>query len=172
MNAALAEAQFSLRVYDRRMALELAKNISVAFTGVTGLFDLFDKQEELARELAQNPGETSRSKTVAKEIVPGLGYKGKVGVRAKTSRCRPEQHRRYQNSIDRLCKSPPPASCEPTDICNELRRKMFAIDVCRNARRKINNICFEGGDFGHRKQVKNQSNRIIKCLAYIRLKQC
>lgn len=63
-----------------------------------------------------------------------------------------------------------PKECLPSDTCDQLLTKRNNFMACKAARLSVMNICYRGGDKGHKTQVEQLANGQVKCED--RLKSC
>ena len=75
--------------------------------------------------------------------------------------CTSIEHRGLQNEVNRACKRE--RKCRGTDSCAVLAQRTGFNLECANARKVINNLCFKGGDSGHRDAVRDATNGVAKC---------
>ncbi|MEG4323679.1 MULTISPECIES: RHS repeat-associated core domain-containing protein, partial [unclassified Microcoleus] len=86
------------------------------------------------------------------------------------SLCAPAEHLRLQNIVDIACSLR--RSCNPTQSCPELQENLRKSRACYEARRNINNQCFNGGDLTHRREQEKALEGINICLRTLQIKQC
>jgi len=79
--------------------------------------------------------------------------------------CTPEQHRDYQNRVKNACNSA--KSCTGADSPAALMRKISDHSRCIDARKRINTICFRGGDFTHNEEIRNRITAIDQCKRFL-----
>ena len=75
------------------------------------------------------------------KVVPGQG-----SALGATGNCTPEEHRSLQDRVENACGSA--SKCVGTDTAAILNMKIGRISQCIDARKAINNICYNGGDIG------------------------
>jgi RHS repeat-associated protein len=93
----------------------------------------------------------------AAKICVGVGSMVGVGALSGDSGNCGDEYRRYlQNQVNSLCK-PKPLRCREGDTCGSIRGRLSSFSACADARQKINNTCYDGGDRGH--QIEYTSNR-------------
>jgi Novel toxin 16 len=78
-----------------------------------------------------------------------------------TGTCTATQHRTLQNSVDNSCGAA--LACSGTDDRATLNSKIGKHSACIDARKAINNMCFAGGDAGHRQAITERTNAITNC---------
>jgi|GEM_PF-3600502 len=78
-----------------------------------------------------------------------------------TGDCRPDQHNRFQNAVESVCK--PVRKCVSKDNAIQRGIKIGTASRCIGKRDRINNVCFKGGDRGHRESVRNLKRLIENC---------
>jgi hypothetical protein len=77
--------------------------------------------------------------------------------------CTEEQHEVLQNAVERECKAVR-MSCSPEQDCATLRLNIEQFGRCIAARNEINNTCYEGGNKGHQKEIRDRENGLANCL--------
>lgn len=69
------------------------------------------------------------------------------------------------------CKEPDGLSqCQASDSCGQLRLKIRQFQMCARVRQELGDICFGGGDRGHRRQVLSVRRGQANCMAIFRSK--
>ena len=85
--------------------------------------------------------------------------------------CEPLQHALLQAAVNTACKSGPSA-CKASQTCAELKANLATNLACAWARNRINNICYDGGDAGHKEAAANAAAAAAKCAGFIAAKGC
>ena len=94
-------------------------------------------------------------------------------VTAKTLEIVPwGQHRKLQNDVERFCKNNGRQACGALDSCPTLQEKLNLNLACAKARDRINSICFDGGDEGHREASDAAWGAVAKCTNWLMVKAC
>ena len=86
--------------------------------------------------------------------------------------CTPDKCRDLQKEVKRLCDQKRACTEKPQMSCKVAKTYVDRNNACANARRKINNECFKGGDSGHRKAENNARQAAAKCRDIIRKNKC
>ena len=85
-----------------------------------------------------------------------------AGARATSSSTCPESVRvPLQNNVNNRCKGE--HKCRGGDDCPNIEKNIETITECMNARIKIMEKCYKGGDLNHKTQVLNKLNALITC---------
>ena len=71
-----------------------------------------------------------------------------------------------QSEVNRTCK-PDPGQCKPGESCSSMRDKCAKHTECAEARKKINNTCFRGGNDGHRFEYNKRKKMADDCKGLI-----
>lgn len=101
-----------------------------------------------ARKLAQELLKAAAAAAAA-ACAAGMGPCGK-----DPGNCSRSRHRYMQDIVDNVCK-PDPGKCIPGEKCADMANKMAKHQACAEARKNINDECFNGGDKDHQtEQVK------------------
>jgi len=79
--------------------------------------------------------------------------------------CTPEEHRDLQNRVENACGAA--TACKGGDDLFTLNWKIGLQSACIDARRRINDRCFGGGDAGHRLQIEQRKGSIRNCQNFI-----
>jgi hypothetical protein len=90
----------------------------------------------------------------------------------KHGNCTPDEHEFLQDEVSRLCKNSGKRSCQFSDACETLYGKAEATQACMDAREQVNDLCFNGGNAGHRGAVDEERNGRNKCLNYAAVLEC
>ncbi len=85
--------------------------------------------------------------------------------------CTPLQHSLMQGAVNAACKSGPSA-CKASQTCAELKANLAINAACATARNRINNICYGGGDPGHRQAAADATAAAVKCAGFMAAKGC
>jgi hypothetical protein len=75
--------------------------------------------------------------------------------------CQPGEHRQMQNEVDKWCKGK--KRCNESQTLEELEESAENSSKCINARLRINNKCFRGGDATHKQAVEEAIKRLVRC---------
>jgi hypothetical protein len=75
--------------------------------------------------------------------------------------CTATQHRTLQDAVENACGAA--SACTGADTKTVLNSKIGQHSRCIDARKNINNICFAGGDAGHKQAITERTNAITKC---------
>jgi Novel toxin 16 len=79
--------------------------------------------------------------------------------------CPPDQHSDLQDRVDNSCQNS--ASCNSTMSKAILQQNISTHSQCIDARNRINNTCFRGGDSGHNQQIQNRVNGLRNCMDWL-----
>lgn len=93
------------------------------------------------------------------------------GVLANTGTCTKDEKEQLDAQVKAACK-PGPEKCLQDDDCSVLGEKNNGFLRCYNARKKINDKCFAGGDPGHYTAMTYASNAIMNCQQFLNDKEC
>jgi len=85
--------------------------------------------------------------------------------------CTPSEHTFLQAIVNAKCDGPP-RRCTGSQECLQLFDNLERNHACYEARREINNRCFNGGDLGHRIEQEEALNAANVCLRWLQRKQC
>jgi len=102
----------------------------------------------------------------------GLQGKGKISPRSVAPRCHPLTQLRLQVSVNKACKWNDIRTCNAMMTCQQLQEQVSKRMQCVTARERINSVCFAGGDFGHRKAIKDTFDGVLKCQSIMMSKSC
>jgi type VI secretion system secreted protein VgrG len=75
--------------------------------------------------------------------------------------CTPEEHRDLQDRVENACGSA--IACRGGDDIATLNRKIGAHSACIDARKRINDRCFGGGDEQHQRPIQERQGSIRRC---------
>lgn len=75
--------------------------------------------------------------------------------------CTPEEHRQLQDGVENACGAA--IACRGGDDIATLNRKIGMHSACIDARKRINDRCFGGGDSGHQTSVEERKGSIRNC---------
>ena len=78
--------------------------------------------------------------------------------------CSPKKLAALQLAVNAACKWIGPRRCEKTDSCTENGINIGKNSACAAARRTINQLCFKGGDEGHKEAEQAAINAVKRCL--------
>lgn len=78
--------------------------------------------------------------------------------------CDPDRHGQLQSRVNDVCKNAGQRSCVQANSCEILGTKMARAVECIDARSRINDECFGGGDSGHNQAVTQERNLHNNCL--------
>lgn len=84
--------------------------------------------------------------------------------------CPENKHSELSAVVNKLCKSTALIRCVRTDSPVELRAKAFAFSQCAKIRAKREDLCYRGGDAGHRQQIQQMWQAHDRCYAFAGLK--
>lgn len=84
--------------------------------------------------------------------------------------CPENQHSRLSALVDTLCKKAELIRCMQTDSSIQLKAKAFAFSECAKIRTKREDLCFRGGDAGHRQQIKQMWQAHDRCYSFAGMK--
>lgn len=125
-----------------------------------------DVQEHLAKA-------TETATTVC--AAPALGTRHPAAVRARKRMfgdCTHDEYRPYRDEVTRHCRNIV-RKCEPSDSCDELRRKIGLFDSCIKARTDLTDRCYKSApDPGHRSEIANETAGRTKCEQYAQGTRC
>ncbi len=82
--------------------------------------------------------------------------------KARYGNCTKEQHHQLHSQVGEKCKRPK-FSCKNCDDCKIIRENIGKASECIEARKAINNICFNGGDAAHIAQVVKTEAAMANC---------
>ena len=127
---------------------------------------------------AQRPGEPGRDPRESdgrEDGEPADAEALDAGERASCKnppgKCTPDRCRDLQKEVKRLCDRK--RGCEAgVTTCKVAKTYAKKNEECANARRKINDECFNGGDRGHRKAEGDARQAARNCKKIIRDKTC
>jgi hypothetical protein len=57
--------------------------------------------------------------------------------------------------------------CNQNTTCPEIPPRIIALNACIAARRAVMDQCYQGGDSGHKEQVRNLENAVTRCFKYL-----
>jgi RHS repeat-associated protein len=79
--------------------------------------------------------------------------------------CTQTQHDLLQAEVKAACSGNPKRSCKDERVkdCNILRRNQEKARACLEARKRINETCYLGGDEDHQQQIKQEQIGLEKC---------
>ncbi|EAR11071.1 RHS repeat-associated core domain-containing protein [Reinekea blandensis] len=107
-------------------------------------------------------------------MIPGdsTGYEGSSDVPETPGHCTAGLHASLQADVQKYCKDEP-RSCKNTSLsCQEYSARMAANQMCAAARQRVNNICYNGGDAGHREAAAEAWKAAGLCAQRMRENQC
>jgi len=84
--------------------------------------------------------------------------------------CDENNKNRFQNNVDKWCKGPlsgTPFTCTIDMGSSTMMSVISRQQNCINARKRINNACFGGGDPGHNQAIKQAVDIVKKCYRYM-----
>jgi Novel toxin 16 len=85
--------------------------------------------------------------------------------------CTKQRHRDLQGEVGRACKSESMA-CQNSMSCDELVSRWTKFEACIQARKKLMDECFRGGDSKHRLALREYLIGQEKCVQIIKDKKC
>ncbi|RDH86396.1 MAG: hypothetical protein DIZ78_09510 [endosymbiont of Escarpia spicata] len=85
------------------------------------------------------------------------------GSRTAPGDCSPEQKLELQNYVNECCKRGKRA-CNANQTCDELKANYCKNKRCAEARKNINEACYDGGDEGHKEALCQTRAAITKCV--------
>ena len=109
--------------------------------------------------LQSSPSDAPYPPDWPKPVVPPIG-----------SLCSASEHSLLQSFVDTACSAR--RSCNPGQSCPELQANLGKARACYQARREINNRCFNGGDLTHRREQEKALENINICLRTLQQKAC
>lgn len=157
-------------------ALMAGLEVTVTVAGAAAPFPLIFYPNEVARDEDSLPPEDRRPVT-DQEYLAAMNNlrtkmaasKGRICIKAETppppGNCTEQQHRALQDRVDNACKSA--RACTANDSAGVLSAKIGQHSACIAARKKINDVCFRGGDSGHREAITNRVNAIAACQKFL-----
>lgn len=80
-------------------------------------------------------------------------------------------HDEMQREVKAWCDHPSGRACVAGESCNRLRQKIRRNQMCARNRRRINDICYAGGNLGHRIAERDARRAQANCMALFRA-QC
>lgn len=99
-------------------------------------------------------------------------YEGSADIPESPGTCTPAQHAALQSEVNNQCKYQM-RSCKSRALsCTEYNKRIQANLQCAKARERINSICFNGGDSGHRLAAARAWISAGQCAQRMREKQC
>lgn len=90
-----------------------------------------------------------------------------VTIESPYGKCTKERHKTLQDLVDKFCQIGDRA-CKGDQKCDILRKNRDKNQNCYDARVKINNECYDGGNEGHTKAARAAKNAIIICVDLIK----
>ncbi|MEP9359588.1 DUF4157 domain-containing protein [Sphingomonas sp. KR3-1] len=85
--------------------------------------------------------------------------------------CTQSQYIPLRAAVVFWCKEPEGLDrCEESDSCGQLRLKIRQFQMCARVRQELGDICFGGGDQGHRDQVRSVRRGQANCMEIYRSK--
>jgi hypothetical protein len=93
------------------------------------------------------------------------GAPGSPQNKKNTGNCSGPKHAYLQFQVNFWCQWQGTRSCSPADSCDENKRKLRANSRCADARRAINQQCYNGGDAGHQIAEEEAKNAVRNCIA-------
>ena len=112
-----------------------------------------------ATRSAQRAGEVAKALSRLKE--------GK----AQYGKCTKEQHHQLHSKVGEKCKRPR-FSCKKCDDCRIIRENIGKASECIEARKAINNICYDRGDATHPGEVAKTERAMANCQNIARKLNC
>lgn len=77
-------------------------------------------------------------------------------------------HDTMQRAVDAWCDHPSGRACTPGEPCGRLLQKIRRNQMCARNRRTINDVCYNGGDVGHRIAERDARRAQATCMALFR----
>ena len=84
--------------------------------------------------------------------------------------CDPATHAQLEADKDAACS--PVSRCVNGELCSSISAKLSAFNACIDARLEVMNVCFCGGNSGHRIAVHDLQNGARRCQDILLNKQC
>ncbi|MCI4679030.1 hypothetical protein K9U33_10260 [Rhodoblastus acidophilus] len=81
---------------------------------------------------------------------------------SNNSDCNDDYRQSLQNQVNALCKPLPPR-CRSSDSCASMKQRIAAFTACGDARKKINDACYKGGDNGHQQAYTTARQEAAIC---------
>ncbi|MEG4631870.1 DUF4157 domain-containing protein [Microcoleus sp. AR_TQ3_B6] len=97
----------------------------------------------------------------AKHLLQRQATPGAASPMLPPGDCQPGEHRRLQDEVDKWCKGK--KRCNESQTLEELEESAENSSKCINARLRINNKCFRGGDATHKQAVEEAIKRLVRC---------
>jgi phage shock protein A len=90
--------------------------------------------------------------------------------KADTGDCTQEQHDQLQANVKNECEYPPLERCTQAQDCATLKANLERFQGCYDARKKIMDVCYGGGDPGHDDELDSVRNGLNRCLTIFNTK--
>ncbi|MEM9302733.1 MAG: DUF4157 domain-containing protein [Pseudomonadota bacterium] len=81
-------------------------------------------------------------------------------------------HDAMQRNVKKWCDHPSGRHCSGSESCTRLRQKIKRNQMCAQSRKMINDICYAGGDVGHRIAETDARLAQATCMASFVAKKC
>ena len=79
-------------------------------------------------------------------------------------------HDSMQRLVKAWCDHPSGRACTAADTCHRIQQKIRRNQLCAQHRRTINDVCYNGGDLGHRIAERDARAAQSTCMALFRVK--
>ncbi len=112
--------------------------------------------------------------TVQQSLVRGNASIAPLSIQRQLTppgNCEQYEHDQIQKLVKQWCDHSSGRACNEGDSCNRLRQKIKRNQQCAKFRKKINDLCYEGGDEGHRTAEREARNAQRTCMAFY-VKKC
>ena len=97
----------------------------------------------------------------AKQLLQRKASPGTASPMLPPGDCQPGEHRKMQDEVNKWCKGK--KRCNESQTLEELEESAENSSKCINARLRINNKCFRGGDATHKQAVEEAIKRLVRC---------
>lgn len=84
--------------------------------------------------------------------------------------CNQGIHDQMQRVVKAFCDHASGRKCTPYNSCHRLKQKIRRNQLCAQHRRTINDLCYEGGDKGHRDAERDARRAQASCMEIYRIK--
>lgn len=127
----------------------------------------------LAHELAHVVQQTGAQVQRAPEVEPSNVSSAALSIQRQATLLPPGNciqgiHDAMQREVKAWCDHPSGRACTPGEPCGRLLQKIRRNQMCARNRRLINDLCYNGGDAGHRTAEIDARNAQANCMALFR----
>ena len=121
---------------------------------IENISDMAEETTKAAQIAAQNVAKAG------KDVIQWC-QRSVTGAGGPPGNCTPQEHRDLQDRVENAFGAA--KRCSGLDSISTLDNKIGYQSFCIEARKRINNRCFDGGDKGHKRAIKQRYNSIRKC---------